>query len=93
MAKTRKKAVKSSTKKASGAKKAAGKKKATKRASRASANELDLRPLKKQLRAHIEKLKGGKSADPRVQSAISNLSRLQEALNIDCEPTMTIPLN
>ena len=92
MAKTRKKAAKSSAKKAAGGKKAAGKKKAPRKPSRPSAKELDLRPLKKQLRAHIEKLKAGTSSDQRVQSAIANLSRLHEALNADCEPTMTIPL-
>jgi hypothetical protein len=89
VAKTRKK---SSAKKPSGGKKAAGKKKATRKTTRASAKELDLRPLKKQLRSHIDKLKSGKSADVRVQSAIANLSRLHDELNADCNPTMTIPL-
>ena len=89
MAKARKSAKKSSAKKASGAKKSGAKKKAKK----ASPKELNLRPLKKQLRAHITQLSTASTAKTdRVQSAIANLQRLHDALNVDCDPTMTIPL-
>lgn len=88
MAKTRKSARKSSAKKASGAKKSAPRKKAAK-----GPKELNLRPLKKQLRAHMALLSAAPtSKDERVQSAIANLQRLHDALNLDCDPTMTIPL-
>ena len=89
MAKTRKSARKSSAKKASGAKKSGTRKKARK----PSPKELDLRPLKKQLRQHMTQLSAAPTAkDERVQSAIANLQRLHDALNVDCDPTMTIPL-
>jgi hypothetical protein len=89
VAKKRKSVKKSSAKKASGARKTGAKKKARK----ASPKELDLRPLKKQLRAHLATLSAAPtSTDARVQSAIANLQRLHEALNVDCDPTMTIPL-
>jgi hypothetical protein len=88
VAKARKSAKKSSAKKASGAKKSGAKK-----AKKASPKELDLRPLKKQLRAHMAQLSAAPTASTeRVQSAISNLQRLHDALNVDCDPTMTIPL-
>jgi hypothetical protein len=91
VAKTRKSAKKASTKKASGAKKAAGGKKKARKSP--SPKELDLRPLKKQLRAHVAKLSAAPTAkEVRVQNAIANLQRLHDELNQDCEPTMTIPL-
>ena len=95
MAKTRKAARKPvATKKASSAKKATGgKKKATRKKAMKSAKELDLRPLKKQLKAHVALLKGSGSSDQRVQNAMASLLRLHEELNAECIPTMTIPLN
>ena len=90
MAKARKSAKKSSAKKASAAKKSGAKRKAKK----ASPKELNLRPLKKQLRAHITQLSTAPTAKngTACQSAIANLQRLHDALNVDCDPTMTIPL-
>jgi hypothetical protein len=90
VAKTRKSAKTSSTKKASSVKKAAGGKKKAKKAY--SPKELDLRPLKKQLKAHVAKLSASRSTDQRVQNAIATLQRVQAELNEDCDPTMTIPL-
>jgi hypothetical protein len=89
VAKTRK-SVKKSAKRTSGVRKAAsGKKKAVRAPAR---KELDLRPLKKQLKAHMKTLSGATSKDLRVQNAIASLSRLHEELNEECIPTMTIPL-
>ena len=95
MAKTRKATRKSAaTKKASSAKKATGgKKKATRKKGIKRAKELDLRPLKKQLKAHVDLLSRSGSSDKRVQSAMASLLRLHEELNEECIPTMTIPLN
>jgi hypothetical protein len=99
VAKKRKTAGKSgSAKKASGVKKATGAKKKALKARRSGAakssspKELDLRPFKKQLRAHVETLSASKSTDQRVQNAIASLLRLQDELNEECIPTMTIPL-
>jgi hypothetical protein len=93
VAKTRKSAKKSSTKKAPSVRKAAGGKKKAKKAKRAySPKELDLRPFKKQLKAHVEKLSASKSTDPRVQDALASLRQAQAVLADSCGTTMTIPL-
>jgi hypothetical protein len=106
VAKTRKTARKSGAKRVSGAKKSAAKgavkksvrktakkptRKPTKKAP-AAPTELDLRPLKKQLREHVEKLTASRSSDPRVQSAMGKLQRLYAELGQECTPTMTLPL-
>ena len=97
MAKTRKTARTSGAKKVAGAKKSAVKK-AVKRSVKRTARkrpaptELDLRPLKKQLREHVEKLTASRSSDPRVQSAMGKLQRLYAELDEECTPTMTLPL-
>jgi hypothetical protein len=93
VAKTRKTARKSGAKKVSAAKRGSGRKK-TARAARAAKvpKELNLRPLKKQLRAHMEQLSRSSSTDPRVQQAIATLQQFHERLNSDCDPTMSIPL-
>jgi hypothetical protein len=83
---SRKAAVKASRKKAS------GKTKTAKKRASASKNELNFGPLKKQLKAHVEKLSASRSSDPRVQNALSSLQRLQAELTQECTPTMTIPL-
>jgi hypothetical protein len=93
VAKTRKTARKSGAKKASSAKRGSGRKK-TVRAARApkGPKQLNLRPLKKQLRDHMEQLSRARSTDPRVQSTIATLRQFHERLNMDCDPTMSIPL-
>ena len=91
MAKTRKKAKTSSTKKATAVKKAAGGKKKTKKAS--SRKELDLRPFKKQLKAHVVRLSASKSTDPRVLDALTRLRQAEDALSDSCGTTMIIPLD
>jgi hypothetical protein len=95
LAKTRKAARKPvATRKASSAKTATGgKKKATRKKAIKPAKELDLRPLKKQLKAHVNLLSRSGSSDKRVQNAMASLLRLHEELNEECIPTMTIPLN
>ena len=91
MAKTRKSASKSGTAKGARGQKATRKAGPKKRAAR-KPKQLDLRPLKKQLRAHIALLSGGDPSNQRVQSALSRLQRLDEELAQDCDPTMILPL-
>jgi hypothetical protein len=97
VAKTRKTVRKSgSTKKAAKASKSTGAKKKsagkTRGARKSPLKELDLRPLKKQLKAHLDSLGRARTDDQRVQGAIASLRRLQAELNTECDPTMTIPL-
>jgi hypothetical protein len=101
VAKTRRTARKSGgAKKVSAAKRGSGRKKTgsgrkkTARVGRAAKvpKELNLRPLKKQLKAHMELLSRSTSTDPRVQGAIATLQQFHERLNSDCDPTMSIPL-
>jgi hypothetical protein len=95
VAKTRKSAGKSgSTKKASSKKtsKKPGAKKTARKAARPK--QLDLRPLKKQLKAHVDLLSThGSAGDLRVQNAIARLQRMDAELTEDCDPTMILPLN
>ncbi|MEO7273842.1 MAG: hypothetical protein ABIX28_23700 [Vicinamibacterales bacterium] len=74
------------------AKKAAVKKKAAPRSLATVAQEIDLRPLKKQIKAHIELLSRATSGDKRIADAIASLRRVQMELDENCDPTMTIPL-
>jgi len=83
----RKKATAGRKKAAGGRKKSAG---ATRRA--ASAKNLDLRPLKRQIRAHVEMLSRASGGDQRVTNAIASLQRVQQELDEHCTPTMTIAL-
>ena len=99
MAKTRKAAsakkktaAKKSIAKKPVAKKSAGKKKAASRSASKLTKELDLRPLKKQIRAHVEMLSRATSGDKRISDAIASLRRVQMELDENCDPTMTIPL-
>jgi len=99
LAKTRKAASakkKTSAAKKPVAKKSAGKKKAgrptRKSASAKPTKELDLRPLKKQIKAHVEMLSRARSGDKRISDAIASLRRVQMELDENCDPTMTIPL-
>ena len=95
MAKTRN--VASAKKKTSPAKKSmakkstGGKKKGTSTRAKAT-KELDLRPLKKQIKAHVEMLSRATSGDKRVADAITSLRRVHMELDRHCDPTMTIPL-
>jgi len=95
LAKTRN--VESAKKKTSPAKKSmakkstGGKKKGTSTRAKA-AKELDLRPLKKQIKAHVEMLSRATSGDKRIADAISSLRRVHMELDSNCDPTMTIPL-
>ena len=89
MAKSRKKSRKAAP--ASGAKKK-GARKAVKRARAASSKELDLRPLKKQIKLHIDKLSKRAAVDSRVQDALASLQRVQTELSNACQPTMVMPL-
>jgi hypothetical protein len=86
---------KSVAKKATGVKKksAGGKKKAARGTRRStSAKELDLRPLKRQIKAHVEMLSRATGGDKRISDAIASLRRVQQELDQNCDPTMTIPL-
>jgi hypothetical protein len=89
VAKTRKTASRSGS-----AKKASKKAGAKKRAPRKSAppKQLDLRPLKKQLKSHIDLLSKGDPSNERVQGALARLQRLDAELAQDCDPTMILPL-
>jgi hypothetical protein len=91
LAKARKTARKTSggSRKAA-SKKAAGKKAAKKRASKPAKNELNLGPIKKQIRDHVKRLSAARSADPRVAGALETLSRAQSEL--DCGDSMILPL-
>jgi hypothetical protein len=78
-------------KKSAGKKKAAGRKAAPRSAAKAS-KEIDLRPLKRQIKAHVEMMSRATSGDKRIADAIASLRRVQAELDENCDPTMTIPL-
>ena len=99
MAKTRKaaSAKKKTTAKRPASKKSTGGRKKAARAPRTAASakstkELDLRPLKKQIRAHVDMLSRATGGDKRVSGALASLQRVYAELNEECDPTMTIPL-
>ena len=54
--------------------------------------KLDLRPLKKGIKKHIEALQKAKSPGGRVQEAIDTLTRSLNELNDECLPTMELEL-
>jgi hypothetical protein len=54
--------------------------------------KVDLRPFKKRIKAHIDKLKAAKSPEPQVALAIDTLSRSLDELNDECLPTMELEL-
>jgi len=79
------------------AKKATGRKKqkavrTLRKAAAKATKELDLRPLKKQIRAHVDMLSRATGGDARVSGALASLQRVYAELNEECLPTMTIPL-
>jgi hypothetical protein len=54
--------------------------------------KLDLRPLKRGIKKHIEALQKAKSPGGRVQEAIDTLTRSLNELNDECLPTMELEL-
>jgi hypothetical protein len=85
-----------------GAKKTARKTKTTKKAVRKAAprkrptgldsdTEIDFRPLKTHLRAHIAKLSSAKAPSLAIQKALESLKQAQDTLTSECLPTMVIP--
>ena len=81
-----KKTVRKTTKKA--VRKAAPRKRPT---GLDSDTEIDFRPLKTHLRAHIAKLSSAKAPSPAIQKALESLKQAQDTLTSECLPTMVIP--
>lgn len=54
------------------------------------AGEVDFRPLKTHLKAHIERLSSAKEPSPAVQRALESLRQAQATLTSECLPTMVI---
>jgi hypothetical protein len=54
--------------------------------------EVDFRPLKNQITAHIARLSGAKSQSPAIENAIRSLRQVQAELNGECSPTMILPI-
>ena len=56
-----------------------------------SYKEVDFRPLKTQIRAHIERLEKTKDQSPAAANALRSLQQLSETLSVECSPSMIIP--
>jgi hypothetical protein len=56
-----------------------------------SRTEVDFRPLKTQIRAHIERLTSAKDPTPGLQKALESLRQVQSVLSGECSPTMVLP--
>jgi hypothetical protein len=56
-----------------------------------SSKEVDFRPLKMQIRAHIDRLGKAKDQTPAVANALRSLQQLSETLSVECSPSMIIP--
>ena len=56
-----------------------------------SSKEVDFRPLKMQIRAHIDRLGKAKDQSPAVANALRSLQQLSETLSVECSPSMIIP--
>ena len=56
-----------------------------------SVKEVDFRPLKTQLRAHIDRLSKVKDPSPTVANALRALQQVSSDLSVECSPTMVIP--
>jgi len=56
-----------------------------------SSKEVDFRPLKMQIRAHIDRLGKAKDQTPAVTNALRSLQQLSETLSVECSPSMIIP--
>jgi seryl-tRNA synthetase len=84
---------KTSRKPASRKKKTAAKRKpASTRSVKMKGTRLDLRPLKKNIKKHIDALKAAKRPEGKVQEAIDTLTRSLQELNDECLPTMELEL-
>lgn len=53
--------------------------------------QVDFRPLKKQIAAHIARLDSARDMTPAVESAIRALRQVQVDLSGHCSPTMILP--
>jgi hypothetical protein len=53
--------------------------------------EVDFRPLKGHIKAHIERLSKVKEPSPAVTNAIRALRQVSDDLNVECQPSMIIP--
>ena len=56
-----------------------------------SYKEVDFRPLKTQMRAHIERLGKVKEPSSAVANALRALQQASDELNAECQPTMILP--
>jgi hypothetical protein len=56
-------------------------------------SEVDFRPLKDLIAAHVQKLSAKTYTNPKVQKALDDLRLVQSSLSVDCEPTMVLPLS
>ena len=56
-----------------------------------SSKEVDFRPLKMQIRAHIDRLGKVKDQSPAVANALRSLQQVSESLSVECSPSMIIP--
>jgi seryl-tRNA synthetase len=70
----------------------AKRKRASTRSVKMKGTRLDLRPLKKGIKKHIDALKAAKRPEGKVQEAIDTLTRSLQELNDECLPTMELEL-
>ena len=56
-----------------------------------SYKQVDFKPLKTQIRAHIERLSKVKDASPAVANALRVLQQVSSDLSAECSPTMVLP--
>jgi hypothetical protein len=56
-----------------------------------SYKEVDFRPLKAQIRAHMERLAKVKEPSTAVANALRSLQQVTDDLNVECLPTMVLP--
>jgi hypothetical protein len=55
-----------------------------------STKQVDFRPLKAQIRAHIARLSTVQEPSSAVQSALQSLRQVQNDLTVECSPTMVL---
>lgn len=56
-----------------------------------SPDQVDFRPLKKQISEHIARLDSAKVMTPSIENALKSLRQVQVDLNGECSPTMILP--
>jgi hypothetical protein len=56
-----------------------------------SYKEVDFKPLKTHIRAHIERLGKVKEPSPAVANALRVLQQVSDDLSVECQPSMIIP--